>query len=125
MFVCGENCTIGENNRFSGKINIGKNVLIGPDNFIASDNHQYQNPFIPIKDQGITNGHDNNNCVHIGDDSWIGTHCAILGNVSIGKHCVIGANCVVTKSIPDYSIVVGNPMRIIKFYNFKTKQWEK
>lgn len=45
------------------------------------------------------------------------------GNVEVGKGCVIGANAVVTKDIPDYCVVVGNPARIVKQYDFKEKKW--
>lgn len=49
----------------------------------------------------------------------------IAGTVTIGKHCVIGANSVVTKDIPDYCVAAENPCKIIKRYSFETKQWEK
>lgn len=62
--------------------------------------------------------------VHIGDGSWLGTHVVIAGNITIGKHCVIGANSVVTKDIPDYSVAVGIPAKVVKRYNFDTKCWE-
>ena len=50
---------------------------------------------------------------------------SILPGVEIGKGLIIGANSVVTKSIPDYSIAAGNPAKVIKQYNFNTKRWEK
>ena len=78
---------------------------------------------IPIKDQGISM--EENSSVVIGEDSWIGTKATIIGKVHVGKHCVIGANSVVTKSIPDYCIAVGSPARIIKRYNPEIKKWEK
>ena len=62
--------------------------------------------------------------IEIGDDSWIGINSVIVGNVRIGKHCVIGANSVVNKNIPDYSIAVGSPAKVIKRYNFEKKEWE-
>lgn len=62
--------------------------------------------------------------VSIGDETWIGTGVVIAGTVTIGKHCVIGANSVVTKDIPDYCVAAGNPCKIIKRYSFETKQWE-
>lgn len=52
--------------------------------------------------------------VSIGDDTWIGTNVVIAGTVEIGKHCVIGANSVVTHDIPDCSVVAGCPARVIK-----------
>ena len=51
----------------------------------------------------------------IGEDSWIGDRAVVMAN--IGAHCVIGAGSVVTKSIPDFAVAVGNPARIIRFRN--------
>ena len=52
--------------------------------------------------------------VSIGEGSYIGINTVIVGNVKIGKHCVIGANSVVTKDVPDYCVAVGSPARVIK-----------
>ena len=62
--------------------------------------------------------------VVIGEGSWLGEHVCVIG-ASIGKNCVIGANSVVTHDVPDYSIAVGVPAKVIKRYNFNSKQWEK
>lgn len=120
----GDNSYIGMFSRIAtnNKIAIGKNVITGPNVFIANYNHEYRDINKPISDQG-TSG--DNNIVVIGDDCWIGTHVCIVGNIRIGKHCVIGANSVVTKDVPDYCVVVGTPARVIKKYNFKLKKWEK
>ena len=48
-----------------------------------------------------------------------------MGNVKIGRHCVVGANSVVTKDIPDYSIAVGSPAKVVKHYDFDRKEWVK
>ena len=53
------------------------------------------------------------NCRKIEDDVWIGANVIILGNVTIGKGSVFGAGSVVNKDIPDYSIAVGNPCKVI------------
>jgi acetyltransferase-like isoleucine patch superfamily enzyme len=60
----------------------------------------------------------------IGEGSWLGENVCVIG-ASIGKHCVIGANSVVTKDIPDYSVAVGIPAKVIKKYNFNKCEWEK
>ena len=66
-----------------------------------------------------------NDSVIIDEGTWIGTKTTIIGNVHIGKHCVIGANSVVTKDIPDYCVAAGIPAKIIKRYNFETNCWER
>lgn len=53
--------------------------------------------------------------VTIGDDVWIGARVTILPGVTIGKGCIVGAGSVVTKSLPDYAIGLGNPARVLKF----------
>lgn len=61
--------------------------------------------------------------VRIGDDTWIGTNVVIVGSVNIGKHCVIGANSVVTHDVPDYCVAAGSPCVIKKRYNPKLNAW--
>lgn len=63
--------------------------------------------------------------ITIGKDTWIGAHVSIIGNVSIGKHCVIAANSVVVKDIPDYSVAAGVPAKVIKKYSFEKEEWIK
>jgi acetyltransferase-like isoleucine patch superfamily enzyme len=114
----GRRCTLSAANR----IIIGKFVLIAPNVFIADTHHEYQKLGIPIMHQGITT-HDDQ--VTIGDETWIGINTVIIGNVKVGKHCVIGANSVVNKDIPDYCVAVGNPSKIIKTFDVKNGQWVK
>jgi acetyltransferase-like isoleucine patch superfamily enzyme len=61
--------------------------------------------------------------VNIGEGTWIGNNSVILGNISIGKHCIVGAGSIVTKDIPDYSVAVGNPARVIKQYDMSICEW--
>lgn len=102
------------------EILIEDSVLIAEKVTIADSTHCYLDINTPIKDQN----YDVLRPVRIGRGSWIGDNCCILG-ASIGKHCVIGAGSTVTRNIPDYSVAAGNPARIIKRYNFKTKEWIK
>ena len=62
--------------------------------------------------------------VTIGNNCWIGEKVMILPGVTIGEWSIIGAASVVTKDIPNYSIAVGNPAKVIKTYNFKSHRWE-
>lgn len=63
--------------------------------------------------------------VEIGKNVWIGQNVCILPNVSIGDNSIIGAGSIVTKNVPQYTIVAGNPAKIIKKYDFDTHQWKK
>lgn len=106
---------------------IGKNVITGPHIFIADYNHEYRDIDKPVMYQGNyvkTNEKFPFGGVKVGDDSWIGTNVVIAGSIEIGKHCIIGANSVVTHDIPDYSVAVGSPCKIIKRYNIQTQSWE-
>lgn len=88
---------------------------------ITDHSHGYEDITQPIlKQKLISKGP-----VIIEDDCWIGFGSEILSGVHIGKHSIIAAHAVVTKNVPAYSIVAGNPARIVKKYNFETKKWEK
>lgn len=102
------------------KIIIQKNVLTADRVYISDNLHGYKDISIPIIKQKIV---QNGNGVVIGEGSWIGVGVAIIG-ASIGKHCIIGANSVVTHDIPDYCVAVGVPAKVIKQYNFETQTWE-
>ena len=108
-------------------VEIGNNVLIASKIFISDICH---GEYADIENMSDPNEHPNNRKlsakpVIIHDDVWIGEMVSILPGVEIGKGSIIGANSVVTKSIPEYSIAAGNPAKVIKQYNFNKKQWEK
>lgn len=90
-------------------IKIGNDVCIGYNTVLVSLNHRYDNPKLPIRLQGYTGG-----TIVIEDDVWIGANVTILPNRTIGKGAIIGANSVVTKDVPPYSIVAGAPAKFIK-----------
>lgn len=121
----GEKSAIGRDSTIAAihSVVIEDEVLTGPHVFIADYNHEYQDPHIPIKNQG--NRAKKGDRVHIERGTWIGTNAVIVGNVHIGKNCVIGANAVVTKDIPDYCVAAGAPAKIIRRYNVSTREWER
>jgi len=127
MTSCHEECVIGFATLFSQKdTEIDKGVYIGPqcnigmckigaNTLIASGvhimsgsgQHNFDDLDNPIQQQG-----GNFKKIEIGEDSWIGNGALVMA--SVGKKCIIGAGSVVTKDVDDYSIMVGNPAKLIK-----------
>ena len=101
---------IGINAYIQGKVTIGKYVMMGPECNIWTINHETSRVDIPMCDQGDTTEKE----VVIDDDVWIGSRATILPGVHIGKGSIIGAGAVVGKDIPEYSVAVGNPVKVIK-----------
>lgn len=121
--IIGDGCCIGIRNSFAAinRIEVGQNVLFAGYVHITDHSHGYEDVTIPCKTQALIS----KGPIIIEDDCWLGFNCEILSGVHIGKHSIVAAHAVVTKNIPPYSIVAGNPANIIKQYNFDTKQWEK
>ena len=105
-------------------VKIGNDVLFASNVFISDHTHgsysgnMQSNPFQPPNDRGIVCGD-----VEIGDRVWIGENVAVLLGVSIGESSIIGANSVVTKDIPSFSIAVGSPAKVIKTWDGLAEQW--
>ena len=118
--IIGKNTRIGLSNTIIGPVTIGNNVILAQ-NIVASGlNHGYEDISIPISRQPV-----NTSPIIIEDEAWIGANAVITAGVTIGKHSIVAAGCVVVKDVPQYSIVGGNPGRILKQYNSTTKVWEK
>jgi len=117
----GNNVHIGSHNIIGARksIVLEDNVLIGPHVMIGDHSHHYEDIDIPIKLQQATEG----SSVRIERDSWIGANVFVLPGVTIGRHSVVGANSVVNRDIPSYSVAVGGPARVMKRYDFELKQW--
>lgn len=99
---------------------IGKNTAIAANVTITDIHHPYVDISIPIEFQDIEV-----NSVFIGEDCKIYNNVVILPGTKIGKHCTIGANSVVSGQYSDFCVVVGAPAKVIKRYNYGTKQWER
>jgi acetyltransferase-like isoleucine patch superfamily enzyme len=95
--------------------------LLGRNVHISDHTHAFENINTPIIQQGI-NGIAP---VSIGRGTWLGQNVVVLPGVTIGRHCVIGANSVVKSSIPDFSVAVDAPARVVKSYDPKTGRWKK
>lgn len=103
-----------------GEISIEDDVLIGAGVHIYTNNHQFDNPNIPIINQGYSLPSETDGVV-VKRGAWIGAGSIILAGVTIGENTVVGAGAVVTKSLPSNCVAVGVPARIISSFqeNFK------
>ena len=109
----GDRCLIGKGSGIVGhfSITIGNDVWTGHHVYITDQNHGYEDVSVPISQQSQPE-----RAVIIGDGSWLGHGSIVLPGVTIGEHVVIGANSVVTKNIPSFSVAVGSPARVIRKY---------
>lgn len=106
----GSNSGIGINAHLRGPLEIGNDVMMGPDVIILTHNHSFDDLSMPMWKQGSSTKK-----VTIGNDVWIGTRVIILSGIKIGNGVIVAAGSIVTKDIPDFAIVGGNPARIIKY----------
>lgn len=105
----GDNSGIGVNCRVAGPLSIGNDVMIAPNVGIYTRNHETENIYRPMRLQTAPLKK-----VTIGNDVWIGANAIILPGVTIGNGCIIAAGAVVTKDVPDFTVVGGNPAKVIK-----------
>jgi acetyltransferase-like isoleucine patch superfamily enzyme len=109
----GDRCVIGKGSGIVGhqRIEIGDDVWTGHSVYVSDANHGYTDRIEPVGRQFAAP-----RPVRVGAGSWLGHGALILGGASIGEHVVVGAGAVVTGDLPDYSVAVGNPARVIRRY---------
>jgi acetyltransferase-like isoleucine patch superfamily enzyme len=103
-------------------IHIERDVLITQDVLIIDHAHAYEDVSIPVEEYNYSQG----GTIRIGEGSWIGHGAAIIcsqGELVLGRHCVVAANAVVTRSAPPFSVLSGNPARIVKQYDPSQNAW--
>jgi acetyltransferase-like isoleucine patch superfamily enzyme len=118
--IIGDRSRVGISSVVIGPVTIGNDVILAQHVVMSGLNHGYEDVTIPIKDQKCTV-----KPIRIEDECWIGANAVITSGVTIGKHSVVAAGSVVTKDVPPFSIVGGNPAKVLKQYNLQTGQWEK
>lgn len=118
--IIGDRTRIGMSNVLIGPVNIGNDVMFAQNIVLSGLNHGYEDVDIVPHNQPVTKA-----TIIIEDEVWLGANVVVVAGVTIGKHTVVAAGAVVTKSLPAYSVAVGNPAKVIKQYNFKSKKWER
>jgi serine acetyltransferase len=111
VIAIGDRTLIGRGSHIVGHldVSIGDDIQTGPYVYITDQNHRYQDPEMPIGRQWPAEAP-----VHIGSGSWLGTGVIVLPGAWIGRNVAVGAGAVVTGRIPDFSVAVGSPARVVK-----------
>lgn len=117
----GNNSFIGVQNCF----NVGRSIVIR-DYCLTAMNcafigsaHRYEDPMMAYSLTGTTLDGE----IYVGANCFFGYGAQVIGNVRIGHGCVIGAGAFVRKDVPPFSLVVGNPAKVIKRFDFSAKKW--
>ena len=117
MLSCSSKVFIADNSgvrvdcELRGAVTIGKNVMMGPECVFFSRNHAFDRVDIPMCQQGF----QEEKCIVVGDDVWIGRRAMIMPGIHIGTGAIVAAGAVVSKDVPDYAVVAGNPAVIKKY----------
>jgi acetyltransferase-like isoleucine patch superfamily enzyme len=127
LFI-GKNCEMGDYVHIVAheNVKIGDNCLMASKIFISDTNHgdysgeNQSSPETPPNDRKLIS-----RPVSIGNNVWIGENVCILPGVKIGNGCIIGANSVVNKDIPDNCIIAGAPAKVVKMYSIDKRIWKK
>ncbi len=90
-------------------VDIGDFALIGPGCYITDADHRFEDPGVPVPNQGMSL----KGPTEIEDNVWLGANVVVTSGVRIGRRSVIGANSVVTKDVPEFSIAAGIPARVV------------
>jgi lipopolysaccharide O-acetyltransferase len=93
-------------------VRLGRNVLFARNVYVSDHSHAFENPELPVLAQGI----DRVGPVEIGDGAWLGENVVVCPGVRIGRGAVVGANAVVLEDVPDHSVAVGAPARVVRTF---------
>ena len=112
----GNNCVVS----CVREVRIGKQVVFGDNVQVADTAHRYKTPNQHLFAQGLETGR-----LIIGDRAWIGRNSFVGHDLELGEHAVVGANSVVTRSVPAYTVVAGSPAKVIRRFDPTTSEWKR
>jgi acetyltransferase-like isoleucine patch superfamily enzyme len=120
--ILGDGVNIGFNCEIfsASRVVLGNNILIAAYTYLIGGGHDFDRTDIPVIQQGR-----GSKGISVGDNVWLGAGVKVLDGISIGRDAIIGTGAVVTTEIPDYSIAVGMPARVIKTRNGNTGESER
>lgn len=110
LIVIGDYSGIGLNCTVPNNIIIGKYVMMGPNCYILDSNHQFVDTETPMVFQGYTE----KKVTYIDDDVWIGVNVTMTPGRHLSHGTIVGAGSIVTKDYPAYSVIAGNPAKLIR-----------
>lgn len=116
--LIGSNSLIGIGTVIIGPVTIGSSVIIAQYVVLSGLNHSYEDIQRPIRDQPVTT-----RPIVIGDGCWIGANVTVTAGVTVGRHSVLAGGSVVTRDVEPYTVVGGNPARVLKHYDHGSGQW--
>ncbi len=102
-----------------GEVVIGEEAMLSDRVYVSDTNHIYEDVTQPIKRQGLRDGRR----VEICRGAWVGIGAAICGNVRIGENAVVAANTVVRDDVPDFTVVAGDPARVVRQHDGEAWRW--
>ncbi len=115
----GNHVFIGASNAIIGPVTLHDHVMTAQNVVISGMNHGFKEVNTAYRYQPCTSSE-----IVIGEGCWIGANVVITSGVTVGKYSIIAAGSVVTKVVPPFSMVAGNPAKLIKQFNHETKEWE-
>jgi acetyltransferase-like isoleucine patch superfamily enzyme len=93
-----------------GLVDIGAHCMLANGCFVTDGSHRFDDPHRPVPWQGFTS----KGPTRIGDNVWCGANVVVTSGVTVGRRCVIGANAVVTRDLPPFSVAAGAPARVLR-----------
>jgi acetyltransferase-like isoleucine patch superfamily enzyme len=116
----GDNSRVGLGNTIIGPVQIENDVILAQNVVLSGLNHEYQDVNTPIHKQPITKKK-----ITVKAGAWIGANAVVTAGITIGKNSVVAGGSVVTKDVPNYTVVGGNPAKVLKKFNALSQSWKR